>query len=88
MRLQQRTVGGRDSRDSIAMLSSGLERVGNRVPGAIGGYRASQPGTARLAQVFAGAGLTYFSRRICAFGRPAAFNAPMQLSTMSGLPHR
>lgn len=88
MRLQQRTVGGRDNRDSIAMLSSSLERVGTRAPGAIGGCRASQPGTVQLAQVFAGAGLTYFSRRICAFGRPAAFRASMQLSTISGLPHR
>lgn len=87
MRLQQRS-GGRDGRDSIAMLSSCLERVGTRAPGAIGGCRASQPGTVRLAQILAGAGLTYFSRRICAFGRPAAFNASMQLSTMSGLPHR
>ncbi|MBB2759933.1 UNVERIFIED_ORG: hypothetical protein GGR68_004136 [Xanthomonas campestris] len=30
MRLQQRTVGGRDDRDSIAMLSRGLERIGIR----------------------------------------------------------
>lgn len=87
MRLQQRTVGGRDDRDSIAMLSRGLNasapahRRDRQLP--------SKPARHRgLAQVFAGAGLTYFSRRICAFGRPAAFNASMQLSTMSGLPHR
>lgn len=32
--------------------------------------------------------LTYFSRRICGIGRPAAFSASKQASTMSGLPHR
>lgn len=32
--------------------------------------------------------LTYFSRRICAPDRPAAFSASKQASTMSGLPHR
>src|SRR5690606_11887781 len=32
--------------------------------------------------------LTYFSRRICATPRPAAFSASKLASTMSGLPHR
>ena len=32
--------------------------------------------------------LTYFSRRICGTGNPAAFSASKQASTMSGLPHR
>ena len=32
--------------------------------------------------------LTYFSRRICGTGRPAAFSASKQASTMFGLPHR
>ncbi len=32
--------------------------------------------------------LTYFSRRICGGGRPAAFSSSAQASTMSGLPHR
>ncbi len=32
--------------------------------------------------------LTYFSRRTCGVGRPAAFSTSKVASTMSGLPHR
>lgn len=41
MRLQQRTVGGRDDRDSIAMLSRGLEHIGTRAPRSAGAKQAS-----------------------------------------------